>query len=105
MENIRVKCYRYNKSTDEKAYYKFYDVPVEKNNPMSVYNILEYIYDNIDPSLAFFSHSACKQVACGRCIVKVNDTVVLACKHEVNDSIVLIEPVNKNKVIKDLVCV
>ncbi len=104
MKSITATCYRYNKETDKEAYYKTYDIPVEENNSISVYNVLEYIYDNLDPTLSFFSHAACKQVACGRCSVKVNGSIVLACKEAVTAENILIEPVNEAKVIKDLIC-
>lgn len=69
---------------------------------VSVMNVLNYIYQNLDGTLAYFDHAACKQAACGRCSVKVNGKVRLSCKEKASEQM-LLEPVN-DKVIKDLIC-
>lgn len=80
-----------------------YSVPVQDGDMVSVMNILEYIYQNIDSTLAFFHHAACKQAACGRCLVKVNGKVTLACKQAVTQDEITVEPWNDN-VVRDLIC-
>ncbi len=51
--------------------------------------------------------SFCRSSICGTCTVKVNDKTVLACKAKVKDLIqneeLIIEPVDRSKVIRDLV--
>ncbi|GAB6045148.1 succinate dehydrogenase/fumarate reductase iron-sulfur subunit [Caminibacter profundus] len=51
--------------------------------------------------------SFCRSSICGTCAVKVNDKTVLACKSKVKDLIqndeIIIEPVDRSKVIRDLV--
>ncbi|ACM92385.1 fumarate reductase, iron-sulfur subunit [Nautilia profundicola AmH] len=51
--------------------------------------------------------SFCRSSICGTCAVKVNDKTVLACKTKVKDFIehdeIIIEPVDRSKIIKDLV--
>lgn len=42
---------------------------------LSVLDALDYIYEHIDPTLAYFSHEACRQTACGKCLVCVNGKV------------------------------
>jgi succinate dehydrogenase / fumarate reductase iron-sulfur subunit len=66
---------------------------------MSIQDCLTYIRENLDPSLAFFIN--CRLGFCKRCLVKVNGKSCLACLTEVEEDF-LIEPVLKNKVIRDL---
>ena len=40
-----------------------YAVPVAEGEILSVLNVLEYIYRELDPTLAFFDHAACRQAA------------------------------------------
>jgi fumarate reductase iron-sulfur subunit len=61
---------------------------------------LSYIKREIDPSLSF--SSGCRSEVCGSCGVRVNGKEVLACGYKVQDGDV-IEPLNRVKVIKDLV--
>jgi succinate dehydrogenase/fumarate reductase iron-sulfur protein len=103
MKDLKVICYRYDRDKDEKPYYATYNVPVDDEN-VSVMDILNYIYENLDPTISYFSHAACKQDICGRCTVKVNGKSVLACKESIIGDVILLEPVNKEKVIKDLIC-
>ena len=83
--------------------YQAYTVSVEESACVSVMNLLEEIYNRQDPTLAFFSHAACRQAACGKCLVKVNGKVRLACKERVDTDAVVLEPCT-NKVVRDLVC-
>lgn len=69
---------------------------------VSVMNVLNYIYQNLDGTLAYFNHAACQQAACGKCTVKVNGKVRLSCK-ETATGHMLIEPANE-KVVRDLIC-
>ena len=66
-------------------------------------NLLEHIYQNLDGTLAFFSHAACKQAACGKCAVKYNGKTVLACKASVDSDEVRLAPC-RGDVVRDLVC-
>ena len=83
--------------------YKTYAVEVEDGAVVSVMNILENIYENQDHTLAFFSHAACRQAACGKCMVKVDGAVKLACKERVDAEEITIEPYC-GKVVRDLIC-
>ncbi|MFA0889175.1 MAG: 2Fe-2S iron-sulfur cluster-binding protein [Synergistales bacterium] len=80
-----------------------YTVPVDEGEELSVLNVLDYISAHLDRTLAYFSHAACKQAACGRCLVKVNGRIVLACKEMVRSESLLIEPAGK-EVVRDLIC-
>lgn len=94
MKTINVKIKR------GEAFQEFPDVPVEDG--MSVMDVLEQLYETKDNTLAFFRHEACHQEACGKCLVKVNGKVRLACGTEADQDLVL-EPWN-DKVVRDLVC-
>lgn len=83
--------------------FQTYLVPVEENAMVSVMNLLEEIYDTQDHTLSFFSHAACRQAACGKCMVKVNGKVRLACKEKVETDTVTLEPYKKD-IVKDLIC-
>ncbi len=81
----------------------FQEYTVEAEEGMSVMDLLERIYDELDNTLAFFRHEACHQEACGKCLVKVNGRVCLACGREVKEDELCLEPYN-DRVIRDLVC-
>lgn len=83
--------------------YKTYVVEVEDGAVVSVLNLLEEIYEQQDHTLAFFSHAACRQAACGKCMVKVDGAVKLACKERVDAGEITIEPYCAN-VVRDLIC-
>lgn len=103
MQKIIVNIARKNSGEEQKAFIQSYEIEIEDFNKLSVLNILEEIYLKKDKTLAFFHHAACKQAACGKCMVRVNGKSVLACKELVNTSELLIEPYKKG-VVRDLVC-
>ena len=80
-----------------------YTVTLAEHEDTSIMNVLERIAAEQDPTLAFFDHAACRQAACGKCMVKVNGKVRFACKERVDAEAVTLEPYKK-KVVKDLVC-
>ena len=86
---------------DKTSHLDSYAVPVEEG--LSVLDLLTYIYDHLDPTLAYFSHEACHQAACGKCLVRVNGKVCLACERSVQEDTLLIEPWCE-AVVRDLVC-
>lgn len=101
MKDIQVRILR-GAETGNGAY-QTYVVSVEDDAVVSVMNLLEEIYSKQDPTLAFFSHAACRQAACGKCMVKVNGKVRFACKERVDAEVITLEPYKKD-VVKDLVC-
>lgn len=96
-KKIQVKCFRFDPSIDNAPYYKTYEIPL--NGVMSVQDCLLYIRDHLDSSLAFFVN--CRLGFCRRCLVRVNGKSCLACLTDVDQNIT-IEPIMKEKVIKDL---
>ncbi len=98
MSEIKVRIKRGSK--DDTLYSEY---TVKLDGVMSVMDVLRVIYREQDDTLAFFDHEACHQAACGRCLVKVNGRVVLACAETASGDMVL-EPWNGEKVVRDLLC-
>ncbi len=91
---------RYNPDIDDAPY--FQDFEVEYEPGMTVLDTLLYIQDKYDSSLAF--RWECRGGQCGACAVRVNLTAQLACRTKVNpDEELVIQPMEKMPVIKDLV--
>ena len=74
----------------------------EDDEVVSVMNVLNYIYEHLDNSLAYFNHAACKQAACGKCTVRVNGKIRLSCKEPAAEQM-LLEAANNN-ILRDLIC-
>ncbi len=98
--SIRVKVFRYDPNYDKEPHYQTYVVPYEEG--MSVMNALDYIYYNMDSTLAFYDHAGCYLGICYRCTAKVNGKPSLMCQNKVTEDI-LVEPLEKRKIIRDLV--
>ncbi len=101
MRKIKVTIERFD--AERGAYQQDYCVTVDTREVVSAMTVLEYIYENLDQTLAFFSHAACKQAACGKCLVKMDGKVVLACKALILKDQVTLAPYNEN-VVRDLIC-
>jgi len=95
---ITVKCFRLDPSVDSRRRYQEYKVPLVFG--MSVTNVLDFIYDNIDCSLAYYAN--CHRGVCGRCAMLVNGKRRLACTELVTDDVTL-EPLPGYRVVRDLV--
>ncbi|MEW6265101.1 MAG: 2Fe-2S iron-sulfur cluster-binding protein [Thermodesulfobacteriota bacterium] len=69
---------------------------------MTVQTMLRYIFENLDPTLAFRDFR-CGRGVCNTCRVKVNGAVKRSCETPVNPGVeILVEPAS-SRVIKDLV--
>lgn len=99
---MNVKIYRYYPGRDANPYYQSYEVKVQPEDRWTVMDLLEYIADKLDPTLAFYSHSACRHGICGRCGVKVNGKPGLACETVLTGEDITIDPI-KPQVVRDLV--
>ena len=97
---ISVKVFRFDPSIDKKPQIKEYRVPFEPG--MSAMNALDYVYQNLDSSIAYYDHAGCCLGICGRCTGKVNGKSGLLCQTAVEGDIV-VEPGNTAGVIRDLV--
>lgn len=96
--SIKVACYRFNPKVDKEPWYKTYEVAAEFG--MSVLDVLDYIFDNVDSSLAYYG--TCRRGICVGCVIVVNGKQCLACQTLVKGDL-KIEPKKGFRVIKDLV--
>jgi len=97
---IAVKVFRFDPTADKEPYYKTYQVPWEKG--MSAMSALDYIYQNLDSTLAYYDHAACDLGICGRCAGKIDGKVSLFCQTLIETDVTL-EPVSESRVLRDLV--
>lgn len=95
---IEVECFRFDPESDKKPRFQSYKVPFQEN--MSVLNVLDYIFENLDNTLGYVSF--CRHGVCGECKVKVNGRKGLACKMLAQKKM-RIEPVSADKVVRDLI--
>ena len=75
-----------------------YEVPLEEK--MSVFNVLEYIGNSLDTSLAFYA--SCRIGKCMGCTLRINGKRGLACTTIAEGDLEL-EPDDRYPVIRDLV--
>lgn len=101
-KKINVKILRFNPKTDKEPYYQTYIIPFVEG--LSVLDVLDYIYDHLDGSLAYYGHASCRRGVCGRCILLINEKISLACQTLVSSEELTIKPPPKFKVIRDLMC-
>ena len=98
MEKLSAKIFRYDPTTDDSHRYETFEVPCEKG--MRVLDVLMYIQENFDTSLAF--RYSCRRARCGSCAVVVNGKPEPACLGEAKKNMV-IEPLPNLPIIRDLV--
>ncbi|MGC8663626.1 MAG: 2Fe-2S iron-sulfur cluster-binding protein [Thermoplasmata archaeon] len=98
-EFFEIKIYRVLGELKENKYIT-YKIP--RRDVETILDALDYIRHNLDSSLGYYSHQACGKGMCGTCTVKANGKPVLACQTKIEDKMI-IEPVNKNKIVVDLV--
>jgi len=94
----RVTTVQVRRGTGDENRLVVYEVPVEPGQ--SVLGVLQYIYDHLDPTLAF--SCSCRIGLCSACLVRVNGKVVRACTTLVEGDM-LIEPYSDDARIRDLV--
>jgi succinate dehydrogenase/fumarate reductase-like Fe-S protein len=75
-----------------------YDVAVEEG--MSVFNTLDRIRNELDPTLCFLI--SCRIGKCDICLLKVNGKTRWSCTEPPSDGM-LLEPLDRYQVLKDLV--
>ena len=99
-KTVTIKVFRFDPSVDKEPYFRDYEVPLSAG--MSALDTLDYIYENLDGTLAYYDHAGCTLGICTRCNGRINGKTGLFCRTVVNGSVTL-EPALKRKVIKDLV--
>ena len=81
-----------------------YEVPVVQG--MKVMDVLDYIYANLDHTLAYYRHSSCCQAICGRCACRLNGRTILACAEivDIDAEKMFLEP-GVGTLVRDLVVI
>jgi hypothetical protein len=100
IETIKAKVFRFDPSVDSEPCYETYEVPFEEG--MSAMDVLDYIYQNLDGTLAYYDHAGCSLGICGRCTGRIDGKAGLLCQTPVVGDVTL-EPLSKDKALKDLV--
>lgn len=80
----------------------YQDYRVAHVEGMSVLDALDYIYEFVDGSLAYYDHAACNQGICKRCLVLIDGSPALMCQTPVQDEMML-RPLPMHDVERDLV--
>lgn len=99
-KSLKVKVFRFDPSGSRDKYYDTFQVPFTEG--MSAMNALDYVYQNLDSSLAYYDHAGCALGICGRCTAKINGKPGLLCQ-TIIDADVTLEPLSDANVLKDLV--
>jgi fumarate reductase iron-sulfur subunit len=100
-KKISARVFRLDPSVDKESRYQDYEVPFEEG--MSAMDVLDYIYQNLDSTLAYYDHAGCSLGICARCTGRVNGKAGLFCQVPVSGDVTL-DPVSSERVLKDLVC-
>ncbi len=95
-----VKVLRYAPESGKEACFVKYDVPALPD--WTVMDVLDYISEHLDSTLAYYRHSACDHGICGRCAVKVNGKTVLACTTEVGEYAELVLEPRAGQIVRDI---
>ena len=99
----KFKIYRYSPEEDGNPRWDTYSVDTTQCGPM-VLDILIYIKNNIDPTLAF--RRSCREGVCGSCAMNIGGRNTIACTKgwsEVAGSTITIAPLPHQPVVRDLV--
>ena len=80
--------------------YQEYDVPYTRG--MSVMDGLDYIYEHLDGTLAYYDHAACNQGICRQCLAQIDGKAGFLCQTLVTADTV-VEPLPSQDVERDLV--
>jgi succinate dehydrogenase / fumarate reductase, iron-sulfur subunit len=98
---MNVRVFRYDPAVDEEGRIESFEVPTQTH--WTAMDALDYIALNLDSSLAYYRHSACDHGICGRCAMRIDGKVRLACSCELGDAaLVTLEPAGAENV-RDLV--
>ena len=100
-KTITARVFRLDPSVDREPHYVEYAIPLEDG--MSAMDVLDYIYQNLDGTLAYYDHAGCSLGICARCTGRINGKAGLFCQAPVSGDVTL-EPSSASRVLKDLVC-
>lgn len=95
----RISVRRYSAESEPASWEQTYQVPAE--NRTTILQALQYIYENVDPLLAF--DYSCRYGRCGLCGLEVNGKPVLACMTFINKEENHVAPLSNLKPFRDLI--
>lgn len=101
-DSITAQVYRYNPATDAEPRYESYEVPFtpdETTGKMTAMQVINYIYDEIEP-IGF--EVSCSSGLCGRCSMMIDGQAGLACWTCVEPGEHTFEPLAGLPVVRDL---
>jgi succinate dehydrogenase/fumarate reductase-like Fe-S protein len=104
---LKVKVLRYNPEQDKEAKYQIYEIPIK--GTVFVLQILNYIYENIDPTIAYRRHLCLGAWdsetvnLCKACLILINGKPGFACSTVVEGDEITLEPMRGYELIRDLV--
>jgi succinate dehydrogenase/fumarate reductase-like Fe-S protein len=79
-----------------------YTVPF--TDGMSAMDVLDYIYQHLDGSIAYYDHAGCGLGICARCTGRINGKAGLFCQTRIDgEGELVLEPTNQDRVQRDLV--
>lgn len=96
---LEVEIRRYHPGQDTEPYLQTFTVPLQKG--VTVFGVLDYIRKNLDESLGYKIY--CTSQQCGECGVLLNGKPVLACDEVITTDHLVLKPLPRFPVIKDLV--
>jgi len=101
-EKICVNIRRYDPHYGDRPFWQSYEVP--RPRATRVLDVLEYIQDELDPSLGYRRH-ICRALVCRSCRVLVDGHSRLTCQAIIRPGVVEInlEPLDKHPLIRDLI--
>lgn len=99
-QTISVSIFRYEPGKGSHPRYDRFDVP-RLHKITTVLDVLEYVTEVLGSDLAY--RSECGIRRCGTCAVRVNGKAKLACLSVIEEPSVVIEPIDKFPVVRDLV--
>ncbi len=74
-EEVGLRVFRFDPARMQRPSYTSYTIP---GSGFSLLSALEYIYENLDSTLAF-RNFCCYQVVCGSCLLRLNGSHVKGC--------------------------
>ena len=99
-KQIKIDVYRWNRDSGKNPSIDTFWINVKNLGPM-VLDALNYIKNNIDPTITF--RRSCREGICGSCSMNVNGVNTLACLKPIQGKDLKIFPLPHMRVIKDLI--
>ncbi|MBN1314000.1 MAG: hypothetical protein JXA42_00970 [Anaerolineales bacterium] len=97
---VTVTVSRFDPDRDDAPRFQRYEVPLVEG--LTVLGAMDYIYEHLDPTLAYYDHAACAQGICKTCLASIDGKTALMCQTLVTGD-VTVEPVRNFEVLRDLV--